>query len=149
MTTVKISDWVAELRRGDYLQKTGVLKGLIYPTDEYGQEDGDVVPIGMGYCCLGVLCEKADRFNENNEAEILTVDGDTGDEYVDTVDVELAGATLQDLLDAAVRYNPEQHDDKSFQHYLVTLNDIMEYSFDQIADEIEKYCDPDAEIRFP
>lgn len=55
MTEIKLptkADWCAALRSGEYAQAKKTLSMCIYAdNDDYGKGD----PIGIGYCCLGVL----------------------------------------------------------------------------------------------
>lgn len=111
--------WVAALRSGNYRQGKGKLRT---------HDDR--------FCCLGVLCDIAEREGivvaERDEdfAERypeLNVDWD----YDDTeTELPLSIVNWADLPDR----NPMLATDSCIQ-----LNDEMEFTFDQIADEIERH----------
>ncbi len=135
MKTIKIKDWVAALRSGDYSQCAGALCRA------------DDITATVSYCCLGVAAKAADAL-------------DLGRIYVDSpvdetprilnLDLGLPEITTpaHTLEEAAVRWDNYKGDVlDSFQKYLVDMNDNGA-SFSDIADEIEKYCDPEAEIQF-
>jgi hypothetical protein len=81
---------------------------------------------GEGFCCLGVLCKLA----ESNGVNITTNDG------------ILEGNDLSDQ-NATVNWSDIQSCNGEFGHWdnLAELNDEEGYSFNQIADIIEKYYD--------
>jgi len=141
MKTVKISQWVEALRSGKFEQAQSVLRG-----------DG-VAPGSSAYCCLGVLCQIADKFEPNGDV-LFGLDPDDWDDWNDLRSVEenaeILGVT-KNSVDAA-GFTPTFRKDhpgfNTFDEYLMGLNDNELYSFAQIADEIEKYCDPNAEVVF-
>lgn len=122
--------WIAELRSGNYKQGTGYLT------------------MDNNYCCLGVLCELAYKENVINKS-IVNAPKYTKGEVIVHYD------TMESILPPAVAawagmYDPEtdEYDEDTFnvlkiiyknhQTSLAFLND-HDYSFDQIADIIEKH----------
>ena len=133
---VKIKDWVAALRSGSYSQTAGALR-----TTTLGTED-----LYKSYCCLGVACELAGAFlPEENTAVFIS----TGDIYVE--DSGLLSGWAKDDLNAAVKdwaTYCEEFDSQSFQDRLAGLNDSGDWTFNDIADFIEEWCDVEKELRF-
>jgi hypothetical protein len=138
---VEIKDrWTTALRSGDYAQTTGVLN------------DGD------GFCCLGVLCEIAEK-----DQVVIRIDADPGTRYVSKVDSEDASRML--LPRAVVSWSgmPGVEGNEEFKikeedvpesvkgsdalwgarssEYTTTLTALNDNgaSFDEIATVIEKY----------
>lgn len=101
--------WVSALRSGEYKQT----KGKIRNGNQYG----------MTYCCLGVLSDLAVKAGVCTQKEAFC-----GNEHVLAVKVmNWAGLELP---------NPEiPHIDHARISY---LNDTLGYSFDKIADEIQR-----------
>lgn len=100
--------WIAALRSGDYLQGHGRL-----------------VAIGkgcVGFCCLGVLCNIA---TENGYGEWV------GDHFKDE-------RSVRNSLELSIEVRKwADMSDKSMQ-MLIEFNDTRGFSFQQIADYIEK-----------
>lgn len=104
--------WVTALRSGKYEQGTGIMKS------------------GNNFCCLGVLCEIDPDTNWDEEhngyvynkcpKETLTTQLDDRD-----------GNTEHTLLE---KYNISIE----MQDLLINMNDYQKFSFDEIADFIEK-----------
>ncbi len=134
MKTIKIKDWVAALRSGDYSQCAGALCRA------------DDITATVSYCCLGVAAKAADAL------DIGRIHVETKDGVTRTINLDLGLPEIttpaRTLEEAAVRWVNDTGDVRgSLQKRLVLLNDDGA-SFSDIADEIEKYCDPEAEIQF-
>jgi hypothetical protein len=109
--------WVAALRSGDYAQTTGKLRN------------------NEGFCCLGVLCDLAEREGLITSAIDDCDEGcrDYGDERFDLPGVVIRWASLRsspaifaDIDDTGPRDVP-----------LAILNDDYGWDFARIADAIE------------
>lgn len=107
--------WVAALRSGEYKQTTGALCRTRPNADH-----------SAGHCCLGVLCdlaEKAGVCESKEEGGLRNYDG-----------------WWQDLPDSVLRWAKLPHRDPVVaNHTLTNLNDREERTFSQIADLIEKH----------
>lgn len=109
--------WVESLRNGTFTQGTGALF-------DYLEDD---------YCCLGVLCRIF--LPEEFESHNMLGYGNLTSFLEDNIE----GKKELDKNLTSFMYNLENM--KNFElleEILVNLNDIEEYSFDQIADYIEK-----------
>lgn len=128
LDTATLRNWVTKLRSGEYTQAQSTLH-----------------PYKGGFCCLGVLCDMVspeawDTEAENDEGYIVN----EGDEiyWIDPdADETLYGASHQRMSESSL---PESLRDRLglCDHevdFLVELNDNLEYSFEQIADSIERY----------
>jgi hypothetical protein len=112
--------WLAKLRSGDYAQGRGGLRS---------DATGDAV----AYCCLGVLCEVA---REDDVVTLITHEpsdyyvaaGDSSDEnggYLPKVVAAWAGlGSINPIVNGVS---------------LSDYNDIRHYSFEAIADLVERY----------
>ena len=103
--------WINALRSGEYKQGTGALKNS-----------------NDAFCCLGVLCdlhakETDARWVDVQEGWLASYFGSDG-ELPDEV-IEWAGLKLRDPVIC--------------DHFISTYNDKEGYSFDQLADLIEKH----------
>ena len=103
--------WINALRSGEYKQGTGALKNS-----------------NDAFCCLGVLCdihakETDTRWVDAEEgwlSNYLGNDGSLPDEVIEWADLE--------GMDPVICF-----------HFISTYNDKKGYSFDQLADLIEKH----------
>lgn len=127
-------EWVQALRSGKYLQAKEVLKGDVYKPvfDESGNEI-DVERVGLGYCCLGVLCDISGHGKWiGGGAYELTFPNPLTDEYGDLLESQDSDAELE----------PETRDffglAGNVASKLMTMNDSDETSFAGIADWIEE-----------
>jgi hypothetical protein len=110
-------DWAAALRSGKYKQGKSYLRT--------GENE---------FCCLGVLCDISEQGNWSNEQFYHRyVFGDQKAENV-LPSVVIKWAGIQG--GSGVRYIDFENDEE---HSLWTLNDILEYSFEEIADVIEEH----------
>jgi hypothetical protein len=106
--------WVKELRSGKYEKTKGILQD------------------GVGFCCLGVLC----KVGEDNGVFVKKYMG----ELIGTnLHTRLIGTNLQTQKDISewsgmVTISGVFSDDVS----LINLNDEEDYTFNQIADVIER-----------
>lgn len=117
--------WIAALRSGEYQQTHGVLEQVVKNSDR-----------GAGFCCLGVLCKLAadegvvvrhfdpDSTRPNAMYGAEEVGGFPPDEVN-----EWAGTNVS-------RYFVLARED--FKSSLADLNDNRGYTFEQVADVIEK-----------
>lgn len=114
------AQWVAALRSGEYEQAHGYLKVV----DEGG---------GVGYCCLGVLCELMPGVERTIKTRAgSSIPGYFGDHsYLPPEVREWAGLAQADPL-VSVSLGEE-----SRRFRLSDLNDEEQYSFAEIADVIE------------
>lgn len=108
------AQWTAALRSGEYRQGQAVLRS-----------------INDRFCCLGVLCdlaEKAGVIRAHKTPDDWAYDGE--DAYLPEAVMDWAGIT-----DASPHVNvpSSMEDDPS----LTSLNDDEEWTFDQIADAID------------
>jgi hypothetical protein len=136
-------EWIAALRSGEYPQGHSGLRNI-------GSENGKMIPPGVTYCCLGVLCEiTAER------AGIVRNEGAYGG-YLDREDYGALTPFNELLPDQVIRLTGQPHDDfmilltpaelEKFDRgeettgaeYLATLNDSGRFTFDDIADMIER-----------
>lgn len=117
---------IAALRSGEYKQTRGRLHDL------------------NGFCCLGVAC---DIYQKNTQTDWYQ-DGDPfrcqGEKYVLPLAVRdffgfltLQGSFKPDLL-YRQQYDPTMCSGRMVVANMAELNDQVEYSFEQIADYIEK-----------
>ena len=133
--------WLTALRSGEYKQATGYLK----------RDTGD----GVGYCCLGVLCEVAVSQGvklklDSRSAEVGKCgisDCDVCDEANDVIETRYSFDGRISYVPQAVQdwagleeYNPQVGYSyaNSDTNSLATLNDGVKLDFNQIADIIEK-----------
>jgi hypothetical protein len=108
--------WVEALRSGEYTQGFNVLRN---PDDTL--------------CCLGVLCELAVKDGIIAEPVLQ------GDEYM--YGREQAAASPPSIVSAwagVINDFYEVHDGSGFERQLASLNDSGEFTFEMIADLIEK-----------
>lgn len=103
--------WVAALRSGKYEQGRGLLRN---------KEDR--------YCCLGVLCDVIDPTKWSPDSTGFTHGYEESDVALPSDVVKVAGLTSNDP-EIAVEYGVTS---------LITLNDAHHWTFEQIADIIEK-----------
>lgn len=108
-----IRKWVNALRSGEYKQTTGVLQNE------------------NGYCCLGVLCDVAVK--SGLDVDVYTTTDDNGEPCTGYGD---SWSQLpQEVVNWAGLENPNP---MLIEDYAISLNDNRGYTFDQIADLIEK-----------
>lgn len=158
---VKVSEWTASLRSGDYQQGRAWLR-----TAPFDGEDGDVK-----HCCLGVLCDLAGAAWEPvRGSNVFCARFDTGVGPEISMS-KMLGQTARNLtgalrvgaactLPVPVCFRPvDENDtvqtvvvtpelkqrDNALGTLLMNLNDGGA-SFQQIADVIDALCDPDYEI---
>lgn len=126
MKTLKIKDWTAALRSGKYVKGRLALKN----------KDGS-------NCCLGVACELLE-LPITDSGSRYSFDFDFGTE---TRMNHWPTAQHEQLNHLAISGG---YEGKEFMGHLMTMNDNIKKptTFNDIADEIEKYCDPEAEIIF-
>lgn len=107
--------WLEALRSGQYKQTKHRLK------DE------------KGFCCLGVLC---DIYSQENKTPWEKNDGAQEAILNNTKILPITIMQWAELTntDPCLRYDPEQADTCALSH----MNDTKIYSFDQIADIIER-----------
>lgn len=124
-----VRDWVADLRSGEYKQAKGVLCRL--------NPDGSV----YGHCCLGVLQERAIK---NGIVSPLIRDSapNSARTYIDRHGNTYTAMLMLEVTRAAgvfdVRVSLIDPDDVDERHELTELNDTYGWTFEQIADAIEK-----------
>lgn len=119
-------------------------------SDEYGQAKNALHVPGEGYCCLGVVCEVAIKAGvEVRKAEVLGSDGEVWTLYdgerslpPDSVmewafGPQHAESRLSVLIDSEPDLD-DGDDDDTVEVELVELNDSRGWSFEQIADAIER-----------
>jgi hypothetical protein len=114
-----IKAWVTALRSGTYNQGQSQLAQR--------QEDGTIQ-----YCCLGVLCEVADlkpTFMEDGTGRYPAPEGGTVSLYPPS-----------DVAERALfpQIHPKFGEYGAVDTHFSNLNDNKGYTFDQIADEVEK-----------
>jgi hypothetical protein len=121
------SKWIAALRSGQYEQARGGLMRILHRNFETGK-------IGVGFCCLGVLCDLASQESvcRWQDMEAVTIDmfgrsNFNGDSLPAPV-AEWAGLKESD---PEVGYHAEVA-------RLSELNDSYRLTFSQIADVIEE-----------
>lgn len=121
MNKIVIREWVDALRSGEYEQGTGQLS-----------RDGE-------YCCLGVLCELAHKkglldkdIDSLGSGNVIYTDGDDRDEMMPPVSIR-RWAGIDDWT-----VEREDEDEDWVETELAVLNDDNGYSFDEIADLIER-----------
>ena len=137
------AQWVAALRSGDYRQAKGNLR-----VD---------TSTGVGYCCLGVLCDLAEKAGVVTFLDLKVIESDDPDEndvraeagYV-SIGNEDTDYRDNELLPSCVKRwaslndsNPEVKYDEdgrgyAVREYLSDLNDERNYTFAQIADLVEE-----------
>lgn len=133
MKTEAMRAWIEALRSGEYEQTDGRL-----------EQDGK-------YCCLGVLSDLAykagacDRITRHNHGDIMVSygrDDETETMYLPAPVCKWAGLDTENP-----EVDIEMFDDVHGARVvtLVSLNDVYGYSFDQIADVIEKAIPADQE----
>lgn len=115
--TVRVSDWIAALRSGDYVQGKSRLKSQ---TDKY--------------CCLGVLCEvaKLPSRTDGRHTYYIFDNGLTED------DCGIQGSLEQRVNDLVS--NPAAAEGSSVVGWCITMNDYENYhqDFNGIADWLEE-----------
>ncbi len=112
-----IRKWIKALRSGEYSQTTGVLRRKF--TDAFGTQ------IGVGYCCLGVLCDifkpKDAMWTPDSQGYYAIL----GDVYAPGSDfTQITGINFRDF-------------EKWYGVGLPHLNDHENASFDEIADMLD------------
>jgi hypothetical protein len=112
MNIERIKAWIAALRSEKYLQTTRQLKESITKT-EGGTYDR--------YCCLGVACDLHSKETGNPWS---------GETYLSQVN--LLPYQVVNWLGISSLEGPV------FTNYLIALNDFKRYTFEQIADYLEK-----------
>jgi len=118
--------WVRELRSGRYQQATGRLRGV--------PKDGSD---GVGFCCLGVLCEMHREFINDQLGETVAYWA-AGLDYGYYCGTHQANSVLPENVRrwaGLASVNPSFPDGDG-STYLSNMNDGC-YGFDAIADEIE------------
>lgn len=119
--TENIAAWVAALRSGDYRQAKGYLRREI--------DQGKV-----GYCCLGVACDISGAGQWDGAAGFS--DADSDDDEPDFSNTELTSGVERWLgIDSD---NPDLNFGDRGWINAATANDDYEFTFDQIADAIER-----------
>ena len=123
------SKWIAALRSGEYEQARGSLMRIMHRNFETGK-------IGVGFCCLGVLCDLASQESvcrwQDREAVTIDMFGRSnfnGDSLPAPV-AEWAGLKESD---------PEVSTSIGVVARLSELNDSYRLTFSQIADVIEEH----------
>jgi hypothetical protein len=127
-----LNKWLTALRSGQYQQAESFLKAKRWSV---ATEERASVCLGDGHCCLGVLQEAVDGDVEkaaNGHALCLpTVEWYRAHGITDTyIDNAQENATYS----LNVNINGSEH----LGYALSTLNDAMQLSFEQIADQIEQ-----------
>ena len=113
-----IDKWIAALRSGEFKQGRGQL------LTNYG-----------GYCCLGVACEVYRRENGGEWIDKEIGSGETQKEFKGSAAV--LPVEVEDWLGIS-SHNPMLFDSDNEYHSATDLNDSFGYTFDQIADAIER-----------
>jgi hypothetical protein len=151
-----IKEWVDALRSGEYEQGSGAL-ATYREFDNAKGEYGDWVPLDKPrFCCLGVLCDIAEKNGvttgtEDKNGATISFDGQQGlppaavEDWAGVrawevgwpgdVDRQRAGAECSPGCDVCADMNNRMQTTKIG---LASLNDNHDYTFPQIADAIEK-----------
>jgi hypothetical protein len=141
--------WLKALRSGEYKQAQEALRGPVYPSDDNGFIDDDQ-EAGVGYCCLGVLCEVMGA--EFDVSRVVDIDtgkvvantwDDMSEERLDDPNLEEKTGVVVNgyLTDEEVFTKPQLKAlgiPKNIQSTLIRKNDAG-VSFEKIADHIERY----------
>lgn len=132
-----LREWVAALRSGDYQQ------GRYRLVHTYNAR--------REYCCLGVACHVfAERMNFVEDGDFFFMNGwkapyssSLPPDLSSHFDIDGEGGFWMDKEDANTLGISEHHilrrQDGSFKMSLIRLNDEYGFTFEQIADVIEKY----------
>jgi hypothetical protein len=127
-----IRKWVDALRSGKYKQGTGFLKRVV---------DGETC-----HCCLGVACEVsglvpewADCTSMHTESGALAPAFDTGTSFLPMAVAEWLGfdSPIDDNSNPTIGTEVDE-DEVEWDIDAVDANDVNGWSFDQIADALEK-----------
>lgn len=140
-----ITQWVKDLRSGDYLQVRGRLEGNYAesafedPTDEQLAETEGLT----GFCCLGVLVQQPAAL-EDTGCEIDTardyttlINLDSTETWETSLPVEVQEAlSLTERVPSVQEFDDEP---RPLQSNLIDLNDDFGWTFPKIADLVEAF----------
>ena len=114
--------WVAALRSGEYLQGKGMLE--VFEADQ----DDRIV---SKFCCLGVLSKLADKAG-------VPVTKDSGSGRIQGAYIDPDVRDWAGMIHCTGDFTGDTISRDAILYSLPTLNDKRGYTFDEIADVIEK-----------